>query len=84
MIMYKVPTELISADELKHIQGSEGTYFAPIEDAKGNIVVSIEEWELKEFDSWKEQNKDIASKFAKIDTELKDYSYLEEQHNGNI
>ena len=84
MIMYKVPTELISADELKKIQGSEGTYFAPIEDADGNTVVSIDEWESKEFDHWKEQNKDITSKFAKIDTELKDYSYLEQNNHGNI
>lgn len=81
MIMYKVPTELISPKELEQVQGTEGTYLAPKQDENNNWVVSVEEWESKEMQEFKEKNPDIAAGFEKIETKLKDYSYSE---NGNI
>lgn len=81
MKMYKVPTELISPEELRQVQGTEGTYLAPKQDENNNWVVSVEEWESKEMQEFKEKNPDIAAGFEKIETKLKDYSYLE---NGNI
>lgn len=81
MIMYKIPTELISVEELKKTQGENGVSLAPIQDANDNWVVSQEEWEGTEFQYLKEKYPDIAAGFEKIDTQLKDYSYLE---HGNI
>lgn len=84
MIMYKVPIELISVEELKRTQGTGGVFLAPVEDENDNWVVSVEEWESKEMQEFKEKNPDIAAGFEKIETKLKDYSYLEEQNHGNI
>lgn len=81
MIMYKVPIELISVEELKKTQGDNGVFLAPIQDANDNWVVSVEEWEATEFHYLKEKYPDIAAGFEKIDTQLKDYSYLD---YGNI
>jgi len=76
MKMYKVPTELISPEELEQIQGTEGTYLAPKQDANDNWVVSVEEWEGTEFQYLKEKYPDIAAGFEQIETNLKDYGNI--------
>jgi len=76
MIMYKVPTDLISPEELRQVQGTDGTSLNPIQDANDNWVVSVEEWEATEFHYLKEKYPDIAAGFEQIETNLKDYGNI--------
>lgn len=73
MNFYKVPTNLVSAESLRGMQGTEGTYLNPILDENDIWIISVEEWEGQEFQSLKSQYPEIFSGFELIDTIPKSY-----------
>lgn len=74
MNFYKVPTNLVSAQSLREMRGTEGTYLNPILDENDIWIISVEEWEGQEFQSLKGQYPVIFSGFELIDTLPKSYS----------
>lgn len=48
MIVYKVKKE--DVETLRALKGSQGSVIIPVEDANGNMIISAEDLESKEFD----------------------------------
>lgn len=71
MIVYKLP-EGLTTDELKQFKGMEGSLLNPIEDAEGNLIISIEEWNADEFQYLKTDYPDIAGQFTAIEYKPKE------------
>lgn len=65
MIVYKIPSQLV--DAVRGLTGSEGSKLNPIEDADGNFILSAEEINSAEFDSFKIQYVDLIVEFDKIE-----------------
>jgi len=64
--MYKLP-ENIDPAELAQIQGTEGTFLHPIQDADGNWVISDQEWHSAEFQHLKQEYPELAAGFTQIE-----------------
>jgi hypothetical protein len=64
--MYKIPDNL-DQKALAQLQGTEGTFLHPIQDADGNWVISPEEWNSPEFKPTKEKYPNLASLFTEIE-----------------
>ena len=69
MNFYKVPTNLVSIETLRTLQGTEGTYLNPILDENDIWIISLEEWDSVEFQSIRAQY----PSFDLIDTVPKTY-----------
>lgn len=66
--MYKVPAA-VTREDLMQFVGAQGSILNPILDANGNLVVSVEEWEMEEFQFIKELHPELAAQFELIDYE---------------
>ena len=69
MIYYKIPTDLVSIEELRQLQGTDGSFLFPIQDINGEWIVSTQEWDSKEFQWLKDKFPEIADGFKAIETE---------------
>jgi hypothetical protein len=68
MKFYTIPTDKVSIDTLRSLEGKHGSRLNPIQDVDGEWIVSMEEWDSPEFAAIKEQNKEIAAAFGTKDT----------------
>ena len=64
--VYKVP-EGVTEEQLSALQGEMGNYLAPILDGKGNLIISVEEFERDEFQMFKFKYPELTEKFELID-----------------
>lgn len=64
--VYKIPQE-ITKDQMLALIGDEGSLLNPINDKEGNLIISQEEWDAREFQKYKEIYFDLIGGFELID-----------------
>lgn len=69
--VYKVPQGIIR-EQITQLIGSEGSRLNPIEDADGNLILSVEEWNADEFQKYKTQYEELIGGFELIEYKAKE------------
>ena len=63
--VYKIP-DSVDIDFLRNAKGDNGNFLNPIQDADGNWIVSVEEWQAEEFQYLKKQYPEQIKAFTLI------------------